>query len=116
PLQYFDNFYNAELFLRTHGTYSIKITDPLAFYANVIPKNADHVEIQEINDQYLAEFLTALNTSINQYSAQGERVSFLTSKSMELSKYMASVLDEDWKKLRGMEIVSVAVASISYTD
>lgn len=116
PLQYFDNFYNAELFLRTHGTYSIKITDPLAFYANVIPKNADHVEIQEINDQYLAEFLTALNTSINQYSAQGERVSFLTSKSMELSKYMASVLDEDWKQLRGMEIVSVAVASISYTD
>ena len=112
----FDNFYNAELFLRTHGTYSIKITDPLAFYANVIPKNADHVEIQEINDQYLAEFLTALNTSINQYSAQGERVSFLTSKSMELSKYMASVLDEDWKQLRGMEIVSVAVASISYTD
>ena len=82
--------------MRTHGTYSIKITDPLAFYANVIPKNADHVEIQEINDQYLAEFLTALNTSINQYSAQGERVSFLTSKSMELSKYMASVLDEDW--------------------
>lgn len=55
------------------------------------------MEIQEINDQYLAEFLTALNTSINQYSAQGERVSFLTSKSMELSKYMASVLDEDWK-------------------
>lgn len=116
PLQYFDNFYNAELFLRTHGTYSIKITDPLAFYANVIPKNADHVDIQEINEQYLAEFLTALNTSINQYSAQGERVSFLTSKSMELSKYMASVLDEDWKQLRGMEIVAVAVASISYTD
>jgi membrane protease subunit (stomatin/prohibitin family) len=116
PLQYFDNFYNAELFLRTHGTYSIKISDPLAFYANAIPKNADRVEIQDINDQYLAEFLTALNTSINQYSAQGERVSFLSSKSMELSKYMASALDEDWKQLRGMEIVAVAVASISYTD
>lgn len=116
PLQYFDNFYNAELFLRAHGNYSIKITDPLAFYANAIPKNADRVEIQDINEQYLAEFLTALNTSINQYSAQGERVSFLTSKSMELSKYMANALDEDWTKLRGMEIVSVAVASISYTD
>ena len=116
PLQYFDNFYNAELFLRTFGTYSIKITDPLAFYANAIPKNQDRVEIQDINEQYLSEFLTALNTSINQYSAQGERVSFLTSKSMELSKYMANVLDEDWTKLRGMEIVSVAIASISYTD
>ena len=116
PLQYFDNFYNAELFVRTYGTYSIRITDPLAFYANAIPKNQERVEIQDINDQYLSEFLTALNTSINQYSAQGERVSFLTSKSMALAKYMADVLDEDWKKLRGMEIVSVALSGISYTD
>ena len=31
PVNYFDNFYNAELFLRAHGTYSIKITDPIKF-------------------------------------------------------------------------------------
>lgn len=35
---------------------------------------------------------------------------------MELSKYLSDVLDDSWKELRGMEIVSVAVASISYTD
>jgi membrane protease subunit (stomatin/prohibitin family) len=35
---------------------------------------------------------------------------------MELSKYMGTVLDDSWRELRGMEIVSVAVASISYTD
>ena len=29
PINYFDNFYNAELFLRTHGTYSIKMVDPM---------------------------------------------------------------------------------------
>ena len=28
PVNYFDNFYNSELFLRAHGTYSIKVTDP----------------------------------------------------------------------------------------
>lgn len=116
PLQYFDNFYNAELFLRAHGTYSIRITDPISFYANAIPKNMSQVEITDINDQYLSEFLTALNTSINMYSAQGERVSFLPSKGMELSRYMSDVLDEEWKNLRGMEIVSVGVASISYTE
>ena len=116
PLQYFDNFYNAELFLRTHGTYSVKITDPILFFGNVIPQSSEQVEIDDINEQYLGEFLTALNTSINQYSAQGERVSFLTSKSMELSKFMADALDNDWKQLRGLEIVSVAVSSISYDD
>ena len=35
PVNYFDNFYNSELFLRAHGTYSIKITNPLKFFAEV---------------------------------------------------------------------------------
>ncbi|MCB6181923.1 hypothetical protein, partial [Dialister invisus] len=89
---------------------------PILFYANAIPKNQTQVEISDINEQYLQEFLTALNTSINLYSAQGERVSFLPSKSVELSKYMADTLDEEWRKLRGIEVVAVAVSSISYTD
>lgn len=114
PINYFDCFYNAELFLRAHGTYSIKITDPLRFYGEVIPKNADYVEMDSINEQYLAEFLEALQTSINQMSADGQRISFVASKGRELGKYMADVLDEEWKKLRGMEIQSVGIASISY--
>lgn len=116
PINYFDNFYNAELFLRAHGTYSMKITDPILFYANAIPKNKDRVDIKDINEQYLAEFLTALQSAINQMSADGQRISYIPSKSMELSKYMSTVLDDSWTELRGMEIVSVAVASISYTD
>lgn len=116
PLNYFDNFYNAELFLRAHGNYSLKITDPILFYSEVLPKSSSRVTIDEINEQYLAEFLTALQATINQMSADGERISFVPSKSMELSKYMANVLDDEWRANRGMEIVSVAVSSISYTD
>ena len=116
PINYFDNFYNAELFLRTHGTYSIKVTDPLKFYAEVIPKNADRVEMEDINEQYLNEFLEALQTSINQMSADGIRISYVPSKSMELGKYMSNVLDDQWKELRGMEIQSVGIASISYDE
>ncbi len=116
PINYFDSFYNAELFLRAHGTYSIKITDPLRFYAEVIPKNADAVEIDSVNEQYLAEFLEALQTSINQMSADGVRISFVASKGRELGKYMSDTLDEDWKKMRGMEIQSVGIASISYDE
>ena len=52
PISYFDNFYNAELFLRAHGTYSIRITDPIKFYVEAIPKNKDQVEITDINEQY----------------------------------------------------------------
>ncbi len=116
PINYFDNFYNAELFLRAHGTYSVKITDPLLFYAEVIPKNAGQVEMDSINEQYLSEFLEALQSSINQMSADGIRISYVASKGRELGKYMADVLDEDWRRMRGMEVQSVGVASISYNE
>ena len=115
-LQYFDNFYNSELFLRCHGTYSIKITDPLKFFMEVVPRNASHLNFEEVNEQFNAEFLTALQTAIGQMSENGVRISSLPSKSMELSKYMASVLDADWTQARGLDISSVGIASISYDD
>lgn len=116
PVNYFDNFYNAELFLRAHGTYSIKITDPIKFYTEVLPKNADRVEIGSINEQYLAEFLEALQAAINRMSADGIRISYVASKSRELSQYMANELDADWKAMRGMEVLSVGIASVSYDE
>ncbi len=116
PINYFDLFYNAELFLRAHGTYSIKVTDPLKFYAEAIPKNRTKVDIQSINEQYLSEFLEALQSSINQMSADGIRISYVASKGRELGRYMSNVLDEDWKQMRGMEIQSVGIASISYDE
>ncbi len=115
-VNYFDSFYNAELFLRAHGTYSIRITDPLTFYAEVVPRNADRVEIEEINEQYLSEFLEALQTAINKMSADGTRISYVSSKATELGKYMADVLDDEWTKNRGMQIQSVGIASISYDE
>lgn len=116
PVNYFDNFYNAELFLRAHGTYSIKITDPLRFYAEVIPKNRDRVEMEEINIQYFSEFMEAFQTAINQMAADGVRVSFVASKSRELGRYMSETLDKEWGRMRGMEIQAVGIASISYDE
>ena len=115
PVNYYDSFYNAELFLRAHGIYSIKITNPLQFYAEAIPKNTDHVEIDEINEQYLSEFLEALQSAINQMSADGIRISFVSSKARELGKYMAGILDEEWNQMRGMEVQAVGI-SISYNE
>ena len=83
PIQYFDNFYNAELFIRAHGTYSIKVTDPFKFYQEVIPRSAitqnESVDFTTLNQQYNDEFLSALGAAINQYSADGNRVSYITS-------------------------------------
>ena len=116
PINYFDSFYNAELFLRAHGTYSIKITNPLQFYAEAIPRNAERVNIEDINEQYINEFLQALQAAINQMSADGIRISHVTSKAVELGKYMANILDEDWKSMRGIEVQAVGLGSLSYDE
>ncbi len=116
PVNYFDNFYQAELFLRAHGTYSIKITDPLKFYEEVVPRNKEQIEVEEISEQFRNEFLDALQSSINQMSVDGIRISFVTSKSRELSKYMADVLDESWRHSRGVEIQNVGIANLSYDE
>ncbi|MBE6537115.1 MAG: zinc-ribbon domain-containing protein [Ruminococcaceae bacterium] len=116
PVNYFDSFYNSELFLRAHGNYSIKITDPIKFYTEAIPKNSERVDIADINEQYLSEFLEALTAAINRMSADGIRISYVASKSRELSQYMANELDEAWKNMRGIEVQSVGIASVSYDD
>ena len=116
PVNYFDQFYNAELFLRAHGSYSIRIVDPLRFYAEAVPRNASRVEIEDINEQYMNEFLEGLQSSINQMAADGIRISFAASKSAELSRYMADAMDESWRAMRGLEIQSVAIASLSYDE
>lgn len=116
PVNYFDSFYNAELFLRAHGAYSIRITDPLLFYEQVIPRNAARVNIDTINEQYMDEFLEGLQAAINQMSAEGERISFVASKGTVLSRHMADVLDEAWKRDRGFEVMNVGLASISYDE
>ena len=116
PVNYFDNFYNAELFLRAHGSYSIKITNPIKFYTEVIPKNADRVDINAINEQYLSEFLEALTATMNKMSADGIRISYVASKSRELSQYMANELDSSWNDMRGFEVQAVGIASVSYDE
>ena len=121
PVQYFDNFYESELFMRLHGTYSIAITDPFKFYMQVIPKECITENrkftfappaIQQYNDEFIAE----LGTAFNNYSADGFRISHIASKTKEMAKYMAQALDEDWNQLRGFQVVSVGMQLPSYTD
>ncbi|MCD8188133.1 MAG: SPFH domain-containing protein [Ruminococcus sp.] len=115
-LNYFDNFYNAELNVRCHGTYSVKITDPLKFFQEACPRNASRLDLNNCGEQYLLEFTQALQTSIAQMSVDGKRISHLNAETAALAKYLSTALDEQWTELRGMEICSVALAPIAYDE
>lgn len=116
PINYFDEFYNAELYIRAHGFFSIKVTNPVLFYGEAASKDADHIGITDMQKLYLSEFLTALQTAIGTLSVEGERISHLTSKTTVLAKEMAEVLDDDWEGRRGFKIESVGINSLSYDE
>ena len=116
PVQYFDNFYNAELFLRVHGHFSIRITEPLRFYDEVLSKDADRYEVSDFNQQFIGEFVTALATALNKLSADGERISFVNSYRTQLATYMSETLDETWTTRRGITIESVSIDGLDYDE
>ena len=121
PVQYYDSFYEAELFMRLHGSYSIKVTDPFKFYQAVIPNEVitanESLEFEgEFIRQYNEEFVTELGSAFNQYSADGNRISFITSKAKEMAKYMRDALDDDWNEARGFEVFRVSMGMPAYSD
>ena len=121
PVQYYDSFYEAELFMRLHGSYSIKVSDPFKFYQQVIPNEIitqnESLEFEgEFVRQYNEEFVTELGSAFNQYSADGNRISFITSKAKEMAKYMRDALDDDWNEARGFEVFRVSMGMPAYSD
>lgn len=115
PVSYYDHELDADLYIRAHGNYSIKVTDPLLFYREVMPRDQEQVEVSSVNSQFLSEFISGLQSSINQMSADGISVRQVASQSTTLSKYMATALDEEWRSSRGFEIQSVGM-EVSYDD
>lgn len=116
PVNYFDNFYNVELYLRAHGYYSVRIIHPIKFYMEMAARDVGFMTIDILRKLYLAEFLTAFQTAIGQMSVNGDRVSYLPSKTMELTSFLDDILDAEWEQRRGIRIESVGISSISYDE
>ncbi len=119
PINYFDPMYGAEVFIRARGSYSFKITDPIKFFTEVVPKGAalanKTIDFTELKEQFNGEFLTALEDSLGKMSNDGIPFSQIRGNTRNLTKYLADALDEEWKELRGIEIVSTTFTS-SYDE
>ena len=117
PLNYFDSFYNAELYLRANGYFSVRISNPLLFYGEVGARASEgRFTSQELQRSFLAEFLGALQTSIAKLSVEGVQISHVSAKNTELSKLMSDALDEEWSNRRGVEVETVGINAITYDD
>ena len=104
---------DIDITVRCNGVFSYKIADPILFYSNVCGNVKTAYTREDIDKQLKAEFLAALQPAFAKISEMGVRYSALPGHTMELSDAMNEVLSSKWKETRGLQIVSIAINSIS---
>lgn len=104
---------DADIAIRCNGEYSYKITNPILFYTNVCGNVSGDYERENIDSQLKTELLTALQPAFGKLSEMGIRYSALSAHTMEISNALNDILTEKWKNVRGIEVVSFGVNSVT---
>ena len=107
---------DVDISIRCNGEYSYKITDPLLFYSNVCGNVVDEYDRRELDSQLKTELLTALQPAFARISEMGIRYSAVPAHTMELADALNDVLSEKWAGLRGIEIVSFGVNTMTASE
>ena len=107
---------DIDVSVRCFGEYSYRISNPLLFYKNICGNVSQAFTRDEIEGQMKTELLTALQPAFAKISALGIRYSALPGHTVELADALNEVLSAKWRDLRGLEIVSVGVSSVSISE
>lgn len=116
PMPYDDPYYKTALYIRYFGQYTYRIADPLVFFSEVAGNVADTYTATQLKATATEEFMTALDTALARLSAEGVKFSQLPAKQREIAAYMSDTLDDEWRRRRGIEVVSVALAKVTPDD
>ena len=107
---------DIDVSVRASGVYSYKITDPMLFYANVCGNVESEYTREEIDTQLKTEFISALQPAFGKLSALGLRPNEIVTHNTELEAAMNEALSEKWSGLRGLQVVTVALGSVTLPD
>ena len=99
--------------IRCFGEYSYRLVNPMAFYVNVCGNVDGDYTRDELDSQLKSELLTALQPAFAKIGETGVRYSALPGHAMEIADALNEVLSEKWTNLRGIEIVSFGVSSVT---
>lgn len=115
PFRIVDNNIGLDLdtAVRCHGEYSYRICNPLLFFTNVCGNVSVDFKRSSIEGQLKSELMTAMQPAFAKISEMGIRYSALPGHTEDLSNAMNEVLSEKWSKVRGLEIVSFGVTSVT---
>jgi len=105
-----------DIAVRCFGEYSYRIVNPILFYTNVCGNVSSEYNRSELDSQLKTELLTALQPAFARISEMGIRYSALPGRTAELADVLNEQLSGKWRDLRGIEIVSFGVSSITASE
>lgn len=107
---------SATVRIKCFGEYSYKVTNPILFYTNVCANVSDTYERSQIDSQLKTELLSALQPAFAKIGATGVHYDELPGYTMEIADALSEVLSKKWTELRGIEIVSFGVSSVTANE
>lgn len=107
---------DIDVSVRASGVYSYKIIDPMLFYTNVCGNVESDYSRENIDTQLKTEFISALQPAFGKLSALGLRPNEIITHNTELESAMNEALSNKWRELRGLEVVTVALGSVTLPD
>ncbi len=107
---------DVDIAIRCHGEYSYKIMDPIVFYTNVAGNVAGSYKRDQIDSQLKTELMTSLQPAFAKISEMGIRYSALPGHTMEIAGALNEVLSKQWGELRGIQVVSFGVSSVTASE
>ena len=107
---------DVDVSVRCSGVYSYKIINPILFYTNVCG-NVERDYLREtIDGQLKTEFISALQPAFGKLSDMELRPNQIVSHNTDLENAMNSALSAKWNELRGIQVVSVALGSVTLPE
>ena len=104
---------DIDISVKCHGTFSYKIVDPLLFYTHVSGNVKECYYKEDIAGMLKGELLTALQPAFANVSEAGIRYSSLPGHTTEIVEELNKILDQKWSQLRGIEMTSLTILSIT---
>lgn len=107
-----DSEFGFTIKLKGYGTYSFRIADPVAFFTNVCANVQETFPRLAIQEQLRTEMQQAMQPALGRVAQQGIPYDQITLHTKEIVEALNQELQESWYRLRGIELVSAAIASL----
>ena len=107
---------DIDVSVRCSGVYSYKITDPLLFYTNVCGNVSGEYRRSELDGQLKTEFISALQPAFGKLSDLGLRPNQIVAHTADMETAMNEALSSKWSALRGLQVVSIALGSVTLPE